>query len=372
MSNETVVAPSQPESAPSAPETKGDAPKSSNLSVAEAAARLLNIEAESAKAKAAQPEQTAQEGEKPASTSEQTEAAQAESAEPEAPAEAEAQAEEEAEKPEDVPSHDLSPEQKKRIEKRIGKEVAKRKALEAQLNELKVEIAKQQAAAQTPTTPPPLVPLPQGAPPLAQIEDVAQLSQLSQQAKEAKRFAEEQLDRDDFEPVKVGDNILDRAALKTIIRNANKTLEDDIPQRFQFLQQRNQAQQVAYEKFPFLKDKSAPEYVMAQQALLAMPWLRNLPNSDWIIGVQIEGIKALQAREASKGKAAKPATPVSKKPPTGQTVVSSSTAETRTPTATRNQASLDAMRNAMSKKGGVTADEAAKFLLARELAKTTR
>ena len=363
MPNETVEAPSQPVSA-SAPETNSDAPKKSNLSVAQAAARLLNMESEKAQAAAAQAEQIEQAEIPTESTSEVSETAQAESAEVESP---EAQAEEQP--TEDVPSQDISDDLKKKIDKRIGKEVAKRKALEAQLNELKLQM--QSAQQQQPQTTPSVVPLPQGAPPLAQIESPSDLAALQQQAKDAKRFAQEQLDRDDFEPVRVGDTVLDRRALKTIIRNAEKTLEDEIPQRAQFLQQRQQAQQIAFEKFPFLKDKSSPEYVQAQQAYMQMPWLKNLPNSDWIIGVQIEGLKALQAKDKKAGKPAKPSTPFSTKPPSGQSVVSSS-GDARTPSGQRAAQTLEAMRQQMSKSGGVSANQAAQFLLARELAKQNR
>ena len=364
MPNETVEAPSQPVSAP-APETHSDAPKKSNLSVAQAAARLLNMESEKAQAAAAQAEQIEQAEIPSESISEVSEPAQAESAVAEEP---EAQAEEP--QGDDVPSQDISDDLKKKIDKRIGKEVAKRKALEAQLNELKLQV--QAAQQQQTSAPQPVVPLPQGAPPLAQIESASDLVALQQQAKDAKRFAQEQLDRDDFEPVRVGDTVLDRKALKTIIRNAERTLEDEIPQRAQFIQQRQAAQQLAYEKFPFLKDKSSPEYVQAQQAYMQMPWLKNLPNADWIIGVQIEGLKALQSKEKKlTGKTGKPQTPFSTKPPSGQSVVSSN-GEARTPSGQRAAQTLEAMRSQMSKSGGVSANQAAQFLLARELAKQNR
>ena len=183
---------------------------------------------------------------------------------------------------------------------------------------------------------------------------------------------QEQLDRDDFEPVRVGETVLDRKALKTIVRNAEKTLEEDIPQRAQFLQQRAEVQKVAYELFPYLKDKSTPEYVQAQQAYMQMPWLKNLPQADWIMGVQIEGIKAIEAKKNKAGsKTGKPSVPFSTKPPAGQTVVSSS-GEARTPSGQRAAQTLESMRAQMSKSGGVSAAQAAQFLLARELAKTNR
>jgi hypothetical protein len=321
------------------------------------------MEAENAKAQAAVAEQNSPDN----STSAPEEApAESAAAEPQA----EAQAEDSGEV--DVPSKDISPELHGRISKRIGEEVAKRKALEAQLNEIKVAMAQAQSQQQSQPAaqPAPLAPLPSNVP-LAQIEDPQALVALQQQAKEAKRFAQEQLDRDDFEPFKMGNQVINRDALKTILRNAEKTLEDDIPARAQFLQSKLQVSQAAYEKFPFLKDKSTPEYVMAQQAYIAMPWLKNLAQADWIIGVQIEGLKAMEARDKSRGKSGKSVL-VSKTPPQAQALVSSGGSESRASGATRSSTQLDAMRSAMSKKGGVSANEAAQFLLARELAKTNR
>ena len=363
MTNDTVQASSQPVDAPQAPETKSDANKKGNLTVAEAAKRLLNMEAENAKAQAAVAEQT-----NPDQSTSAPEEAPAESAEAEPQPEAQAEDAGEA----DVPSQDITPELQKKIDKRIGKEVAKRKALEAQLNEMKLAMAQAQTQQQpqTPAQPAPLAPLPANVP-LAQIEDVQSLVALQQQAKEAKRFAQEQLDRDDFEPFKMGNQVINRDSLKTILRNAEKTLDDDIPARAQFLTQKQEAQKLAHQMFPYLKNKETPEYVLAQQALQQMPWMRNLPNADWIIGVQIEGLKALEAKQKAKPES-KPKPAMSSKPPASQSVVSSAGGDVRAPSATKAANQIEALRMQLSKKGGVTANEAAAFLLAREKAKLNR
>ena len=362
MSNETVQsAPSQPAEAAQTPEANSDAPKKGNLSVAQAAQRLLNMEAENAKAQR-QVEQEAPAQQAPQDSTNPDEAS-AESAEPS----------QQAETPEgeaDVPSQDITPELQKKIDKRIGKEVAKRKALEARLGELEAALGQRtQQAEESVQQPAPAQPLPSNVP-LAQIEDFNSLQTLQQQAREAKRFAQEQLDRDDFEPVRVGDTVLGKQELKAILRNAEKTLEDDIPARANFLTQKQQAQQVAHQMFPYLKDRTAPEYVLAQQALSQMPWMKNLPNADWIIGVQIEGLKALEAKKAKTGSKPQPA--ISTRPPASQGLVSSAGGEVRTPSATKSANQIEALRSQMSKKGGVTANEAAAFLLAKEKAKLNR
>ena len=365
MSNETVEsAPSQPAEV-SNTEAKSDAPKKSNLSVAQAAQRLLNIESENAKAQR-QTEQAAQTPDQASDNSVNPDEATAESAEPS----------QEAETPDgeaDVPSQDITPELQKKIDKRIGKEVAKRKALESRLAQLESQMGEKNsspAAEQTAQKPAPAQ-MPANVP-LAQIDDFQALASLQQQAKEAKRFAQDQLDRDDFEPIQIGDTVLGRSELKAILRNAEKTLDDDIPARTQFLTQKQQSQQVAHQMFPYLKDKSAPEYVLAQQALSQMPWMKNLPNADWIIGVQIEGLRSLDAKQKAAKTDNKPKTAMSNRPPSSQSVVSSNGGDVRMPSAAKSANQIEAMRSQLSKKGGVTANEAAAFLLAKEKAKFNR
>ncbi|MFY7917406.1 MAG: hypothetical protein ACOVPA_22410, partial [Rubrivivax sp.] len=209
MPNETVeTAPSQPADVAPATEAKNDAPKKSNLSVAQAAQRLLNMEAENAKAQR-QAEQAAPARDQAPNDSANPDEATAESAEPS----------QQAETPEgeaDVPSQDDSTEDaktEKKIEKRIGKEIAKRRALEAQVAELQAQLTQKASQPEQAAQPAPAQPLPSNVP-LAQIEDFQSLQTLRDQAKEAKRFAQEQLDRDDFEPVRVGDTVLGRPELK--------------------------------------------------------------------------------------------------------------------------------------------------------------
>ena len=365
MSNENAESASSQPAEVSNTEAKNDAPKKSNLSVAQAAQRLLNIESENAKSQR-QTEQTAPTQESASNPSVNPDEASAESAEP-------SQEVETSDGEADVPSQDITPELQKKIDKRIGKEVAKRKALESRLAQLESQMGEKNSSPATEQTA--QKPAPAQMPanvPLAQIDDFQALASLQQQAKEAKRFAQDQLDRDDFEPIQIGDTVLGRSELKAILRNAEKTLDDDIPARTQFLTQKQQSQQVAHQMFPYLKDKSAPEYVLAQQALSQMPWMKNLPNADWIIGVQIEGLRSLDAKQKASKTDNKPKTAMSNRPPSSQSVVSSNGGDVRMPSAAKSANQIEAMRSQLSKKGGVTANEAAAFLLAKEKAKFNR
>lgn len=343
--------------APVADANNAERKSAENVGINQAVARMLQAEQASAAQEAkADAVPQAEEASTPPPAEE---SAQATSVEAEA---TEAQAEPEAEA-DPVLSHEdttLDPKIQelvnKRIEKRVAKEVAKRKALETQLNDLKLGLQAQAQQSQQP--PPTIVPLPEGAPPLANINDANGLEALKEQALQAKDWAQMQLD-EGVGTVQMGGQTYSERELKAIIRNANNTIERDIPKRAQFLAQRHSAQQEAFKEFPFLLDRSSPDYVAAQTAYQSMPWLNNLPNADWIIGVQIEGLKSLNAKkQAAEKKATKPAVTTAPKPPVSQTAVSASGATSRVAAGTRAQQEISAIRASQSRKGGVTANEA--------------
>jgi len=327
------------------------------------------MQAENAKGRTAPAEQVAQPetAEQPASTeADPTESVENSNAQDEKAASPESKAEDDS-----VPSQ-IPPEVKKNINKRIGEEVAKRKALEAQLNELKLELAKSQQEAQTKVPDISMAPLPGMGGPLAHIENINQLDAIAQQAKEAKRFAQQELAKPNFQPIRLGDQVFDQVALTSVIIKADQTLEDDIPAQRLFLQQRSEARKIAYQEFPALQDKSTPDYVAAQQAYIEKPWLRYVAEADWVIGVQIEGLKSIARKKALANKPAKAGVIPSSRPPSSQTVATAGSSDNRTPSASKSQAQVDALRQHLSKKGGVTTSEAVQFLLAREAAKQAR
>lgn len=279
----------------------------------------------------------------------------------------------------DVPSPEtqqtgLTPEQQERFNRRIGKEVAKRKALEGRLNELQAQLLER--ANTPPPEAPAIVPIPSGAPTLANINDVQGLVTLQQNAKTAIRYAEEQLDvpQEQRQYIQLDGQMVqpDDKLLKQTMRNARMTIEDQIPQRHQFLQARNQAEQAAFVQYPFLKDKSAPEYQMKLTAYQAQPWLRNLPNAEQLVGRYIMGVKyeqllAQQAEAKARGKpnGQRPAP----KPSGDQTAFTADTSASRISpdTAVKRQqtAALEGLRG----KKGVTGNEVAQFLAQKELSK---
>lgn len=367
---ETIAAAPQPVETP---QQSGGEKKSSsgNLTGAQAAHRFMQMDL------ARQAEATAAEKTTPPASAETPEPPAAEEttvspAEPEVTATEEAQAEPKAKtEGEDVPSPEtskssLTPEQQEKFDRRIGKEVAKRKVLEEQLHQLQAQLLAQPQKQQEEVKPAQIVPLPAGAPPLANINDISGLLQLQQQAKETKRWVEEQLDRDDLgNGVQIEGKTISRSDLKGMMRRASVVLEDEIPQRAQFLQLRNESQQKALERYPFLKDPASPEYQHAQAARKQYPWIDSLPYADEMIGRQIMGLKYEQmlADAKTKGKAPAKAPP---KPSGDQTTVSADSSTTRVPVTTQIKQQRQAVDEKFKAKGALSAKDAVALLSQRE------
>lgn len=284
-----------------------------------------------------------------------------------------------------VPSqHPFTAEQQELFNKRIGKEVAKTKAVEAKLKaEYEAKIAELQSkVVESPQTPQaPLVVNPNI--PLSEIPDIHSLGKLQQTAKEAIRYVEDVLEdpsqwrsitvpdpsggEQQVKVHQIGDKVYTETDLKKQMRKAKVTLEDHIPARQAFLQTQATAQSEATKAFPFLSDKTTPEYQMVQAAKRnpANAAILTMPNADYVLGLLIEGETARKARiEAEKAKSlATPVKPkVVAKPPSDQTAVSASTAPTREPAGNRaDQKRSQAIKDSL-KKGNINPLDAAKLL----------
>jgi len=382
------------------PATIGDGvSESGNLSLSQAAAILFANE-QKASAKASEPtqatpaEEVAPSQETAAGTVEQNAATPSESeavaSEDGAPKAENADAEA-AKKKEVLSKAEQEKEARirEKVQKRVNEEVAKRKEMEDRIANL--EAALKQAQQPKPVDE---KPAPVGKGPLADINDLDSLATRMRQAKEAQRWAQAHLNRGDIgEGVQLGDNILDRDNLINIVREADITINDHVPERQKFLMSKAEAIKQAHGLFPFLNDPKSEDFKIAQQAYQANPWLQDLPNADFIVGVQVEGLKAIKMKQeirekmraeaASKNSKPSPAAPAAKpglpakplpvaKPAGDQTAVSSNTSAARVPTQSVAKRALESDRQKLSTKGAVTASEAAALLQRSDQLRNTR
>lgn len=266
----------------------------------------------------------------------------------------------------------LPPELQKAIDKRIGKEVARRKALEDEKKALASELEQLKAAqAQQPEQPQAPVVVNTPDQPLAHISTVQDLQREHQQAKSITQVAEDLLDQ--FEPgvekVMYGDREYTKAEVKTIYRNAKRTVEEFIPQRHQFLQAKQMWRAKALTDFPFLKDKTSAEYQMAQTAIRNYPWIEGAPDSDYIVGLAVKGQMALEAEKKAK---AAPVKPVAKAPASQVATVATSSSKPRggENVVLRQKAAKEI--SAIQSKKNLTTEDYATVLLKRQQLSTTR
>lgn len=378
------------------PAVKSDAPGSGGLTSDQAAARLF---ASAARNQAKATEQAAATT-APESSTPSTEPAAAEAqpasadtathdtaqAETEtAPAEAATTESETEATADDVLSPaPLNEELKAKIQKRIDKEVAKSRALERRLLDMEAKLNERTAPPATTATPPPaqgVMPIATPNHPLAQITDLGTLKQRKQVAKDAMRWAEDTLEnkrawktKTDVDPqsgeeiatrvTMIGKDTYDEDQIRAIRRDAKIELEDHIPQREEFLTQRDRAVKAAHEAFPFLKDKTAPEY-QAAQSMLRDPWVQMRPDAEWIVGAQIMGVKAMENQKRTAAKTGEPIKPkvTTPRPSNDQAAISASGSPSRISPESATRLARSSEREKLAAKGGITAADAAAFLL---------
>ena len=386
MSEETRAA------SPAPVQTENGDAKTGNLSLDAAAKHLLKLSAEpKPEPQAAPPEKSeeATESTPQATEPEQDNSESQDSTTQESEAAPEAASEQEQAEPEadDVLSqlNQLDPKaqevakallerQKERLvgkfEKRIGKEVGKRKTTEQALSEQVQSLAQQleqlRGQPKQETVPPP--PLANPSNPLSNINDISTLNQEFIKAKEAMRTAEDliaQMEDNNLDSIDYGGNQFNRQQVKSAFRNAKRIVEDYAPQQAQYLQARHQSTQIAFENFPWFKDRNSPEYVLAQK-FMSDPSVAVRADKDFVVGLLVEGHKALEARK----RAATTQTSTTKpkpKAPSSQTEFSSANAPTRAADSEVSRSRISAEVDKLSsKKGGLRVADAARLLLQRE------
>jgi hypothetical protein len=216
--------------------------------------------------------------------------------------------------------------------KRFGRLTAQKKALLAENAELQ---AQAQQAQQTQSSEVPEF-LKDNA--LHQISDIQALTKEVEQMQTLIEWADEGLDNEvqyddngnEF-VVKDGDKTYTKSDLRLIRANAKKIIRKDAPARQKWINERSQSDQQALQTFQFLGEPESDDYklfMQVKQSPLYKPMVEYLPNSNFALGLMIEGMKAVRTKQenASKPKpkpkapvasaeagASKPKTPQSKK-----------------------------------------------------------
>ena len=199
--------------------------------------------------------------------------------------------------------------------KRFGRLTAQKKALIAEKAELEAQ-AQQAQQAQTTELPEFLKDnaLHHISDPQALTKEVEQMTTLIEWAEEGMDNEVQYDDNGNEYLVKDGDKTYSKTDLRRIRTNAKKILRKDAPARQKWIQERTQADQQATQTFEFLGEPESDDYklfMQVKQSALYKPMVEYLPNSNFALGLMVEGMRTVQARQnnASKPKP-KPQAPV--------------------------------------------------------------
>jgi len=230
--------------------------------------------------------------------------------------------------------------------KQINRLTARAKGAEEEVSALKAQIEslKTQPTQEIKT---------QSEPALENIQTVKDLEVLRKEAVAAKKWALQNLGKD---YVEVDGREYEDEEIRNILTEAEDYLTEKIPQRAQFIQQKQNWIQDTINTFPWSAKGEGPEWELFQQIREGEQYkglLDGLPNGDFVAATLVEGINSVKARqEAAK---AKPKTKAKTPPPTDP-------ADAVAPPAESKKVRSDKKRNAILGKGNVSVQQFAQYL----------
>jgi hypothetical protein len=187
--------------------------------------------------------------------------------------------------------------------KRFGKLTAQKKALLAENQELQQQVEQAPVPAEQPAF------LKDNA--LHNVNDINALAKEVENLNTLIEWADEGIENEvEYDDagneyvVKDGDKTYTKADLKRIKANAKKILRKDAPARQKWIQERQQSDQQAAQTFEFLSDGESEDYklfMQVKQSPLYKPLVDHLPNSNFALGLMVEGLKAVKAKQANAG-----------------------------------------------------------------------
>ena len=225
----------------------------------------------------------------------------------------EEETEQDDEESEEDESEEEPPKAVGKLLKQVNKLTARAKSAEETAEALKAEIQSLKSNSQ-PTE------QATGQPELENIQTFEDLQKLQKEAQAAKKFALQNIGKD---YVEVDGKEYSDDDIRNILTQADEYLTEKIPARQNYLREKAQWQQDTIQSFPWLNKDDDSDYAEQSRALFQSirgqgqyaRVLDNLPNGDFVAGVLVKGIQALQAEKAAKTAPKKKAVAKPKTPP---------------------------------------------------------
>lgn len=247
---------------------------------------------------------------------------------------------------EETESDEAQPKGLTKALKQINRLTARAKGAEEEVATLRaqVESLKTQPAQKTQA---------ESQPVLENVQTVKDLEVLRKEAVAAKKWALQNLGKD---YVEVDGKEYDDEAIRNILTEAEDYLTEKIPQRAQFIQQKQNWIQDTINTFPWSAKGEGPEWELFKQIRDGAQYkglLDGLPNGDFVAATLVEGINSVKARQQAAK--AKPKTKAKTPPPTDP-------ADAVAPPAESKKVRSDKKKKAILGKGNVSVNQFAQYL----------
>lgn len=183
-------------------------------------------------------------------------------------------------------SEDLS----RGVQKRIDKLTAKRKDAEEQLETMRKEVEDLKSSQSQRVVNNEIPDVPH-----SNLESVAEIEAEIAQARAVRNWSEQNADGFTQTHEDGSETYYDPAQVRQIKVNAMKALEESLPQRYQYISHRDSLEPVVAKEYPWWKDKSSQERVIAEKFLSSFPAIKRFPDYKMVIGDYIRGVRAREA-----------------------------------------------------------------------------
>jgi len=183
-------------------------------------------------------------------------------------------------------SEDLS----RGVQKRIDKLTAKRKEAEEQLETMRKEVEDLKASQSQRVVNNEIPDVPH-----SNLESVAEIEAEIAQARAVRNWSEQNADGFTQTNEDGSETYYDPAQVRQIKVNAMKALEESLPQRYQYISHRDSLEPVVAKEYPWWKDKSSQERVIAEKFISSFPAIKRFPDYKMVIGDYIRGVRAREA-----------------------------------------------------------------------------
>jgi hypothetical protein len=193
---------------------------------------------------------------------------------------------------EDDEAEEHQPKSVQKLLKQVSRLTARSKGAEEEVAALKDQIQNLKSEPSAKNQP--------ATPALEEVQSLEDLAKLEAEARAAKKWSLQNLGKMDVE---IDGRIYEDDEIREILTQSSEYLDEKIPQRAEYLRQKEGWDQDTQKVFPYISKASGSDYedyIQVRENPLYKQMLDNLPNGDFVAATLLAGIQAVQAKQKAK------------------------------------------------------------------------